>query len=103
MNSPRELFVWYRSDTDDVARVATAAHGLIARIAARCGVQGRLLQREDAASTWMEHYCTDGTPATIAALRAEMLAGWAGDLPERHVEMFAPLTGRSGPNTVEAG
>ena len=96
MNDPLELFVWYRADTDEAARITAAAQGLIARIAARCGVQGRLLQRDDAASTWMEHYRTDGAAETVAALRAEMRDGWASDLPERHVEAFAPLPREAG-------
>ena len=85
-----ELFVWYRCPPDQAARVLSAAAGLLARVAHDCGVRGRLLAREDAECTWMEHYALDGGAERLAQVLDCMRQHWPADLPRRHAERFRP-------------
>ena len=85
-----ELFVWYRCPPEQAAHVLRAAAGLLARAARECGVQGRLLAREDAECTWMEHYVLEGGSERLAQLLDCMQQHWPADLPQRHPERFQP-------------
>lgn len=86
-----ELFVWYRCPAEQAALVGRAAASLLARVARDCGVQGRLLQRQEGECTWMEHYALEADPARLQGLLASMEQGWAPGLPSRHLESFQPL------------
>ncbi len=88
------FYIYYRVPAKDSARVRGAVEELQRLIAARSGVNGRLLCREDDPQTWMEIY--ESVPDTegfqqlldeeMARLRLEELIGSA-----RHTEIFRPL------------
>ena len=96
---PLELFVWYRSPPELGARVQSAAHQVLAATARQYGIHGRLLQRADAADTWMEHYPLAGHDATVMEAIVAGLGVWAPGLPARHGEPFALLTGPADPRS----
>ena len=97
-----ELFVWYRSTEASAPALLQAGREILAGVQRRCGVQGRLLARQDALHTWMEHYqAADGAQAeqlalALAASVAEVATACSaagGALPERHTEAFTCLAG----------
>ncbi|MBS0544822.1 MAG: DUF4936 family protein [Proteobacteria bacterium] len=89
-------YIYYRVRDDIPRAVAVEAIGrLQAALARRSGVAGRLLQRADDPSTWMEVYDDVSDAAAFdAALRDEAEAAGITSLlaldSMRHVERFAP-------------
>ena len=86
-----EYYVWYRM-TGDARAAFTAATRVLADVAARTGIAGRLLHRRDDTGVWMEVYdaVTDATAfehALAAAVTAHGIAHFALD-GIRHVEAF---------------
>jgi hypothetical protein len=74
------FFVWYRVDQDD-RDTDLAIRGMMARLACRSGISGRLLKKRDEPGLWMEIY------ADVAdSVRFEHLLRQAVD--EFDVEMF---------------
>ena len=91
MARPVHFFVWYRA-SGDASAVRAAADDMMADIAARTGIVGRLLVRRNEPGTWMEVY--EGVPDAdvferelTAALARHDLVRVAG-LGVRHVEAF---------------
>jgi hypothetical protein len=90
------VYVWYRVDADTAdARAAVAR--LVADVAQRTGVAGRLLARVDDATTWMEVYeavgDADAFARTLEARAAALGVASATGCGERHVDRFVPLAG----------
>lgn len=83
-----EVFVWYRCPPAEAAAVQAAARALLAGVAQASGVQGRLLQRQEADLTCMEHYAPGNDGARLARLLDCLAAGWPAPLPTRHLECF---------------
>lgn len=76
----QSYFVWYRVNRND-RDTETALRSMMARLACRSGVSGRLLKKRDEPGLWMEIY------ADVAdSLRFEHLLRQAVD--EFDVEMF---------------
>lgn len=76
----RDYYVWYR-----VARLdrdtETAVRGMMARLACRSGVSGRLSRKADEPGLWMEIYADVRDPAGFERQLAQAVA-------EYDVEMF---------------
>lgn len=97
MPASRELFIYYRTRTDDAPALQSAVLALQQRLTAlEPGLSARLLRRPEPADgwhTWMETYALPGhadgvSPAleqTIERLAAEALAAFP---TTRHVEVF---------------
>ena len=90
MTSPVHYYVWYRVPGDAGAARA-AINGVMADVARATGVTGRLCQRRDDPTTWMEVYehvhdvhAFDG--ALADALVRHGAERWIPD--GRHVERF---------------
>ena len=89
-----ELFVWYHCDAGDRERVLALAGQVLATVAARCGVQGRLLARTDQRHTWMEHYAPpEGQEEALRQALQHAVAALAQPFPQRHTEAFSCLAG----------
>ena len=90
MTAPVHYFIWYRVPGDaGLARVAVNA--ALADVARATGVTGRLCQRSDDPSTWMEIYeHVHDVHAFDAALAAAVIRhDVAAHIPDgRHVERF---------------
>ena len=90
MTTPIHYFIWYRVPGDaGLARVAVNA--ALADVARATGVTGRLCQRSDDPSTWMEIYeHVHDVHAFDAALAAAVIRHGVGvHIPDgRHVERF---------------
>lgn len=88
------VYLYYRIRPEqdvEIARASVAA--MQAAVAGRTGVQGRLMQRADDATTWMEVYEDVGDRADfMIALEAETaahrLAALVDEGGARHVECF---------------
>ncbi|ENO80431.1 hypothetical protein C664_01775 [Thauera sp. 63] len=88
------VYIYYRVRPEqdvEIARASVAA--MQAAVARRTGVQGRLMQRADDATTWMEVYEDVGDRAAfMVVLEAEAVAHRLADLvaegAARHVEHF---------------
>lgn len=85
------LYVYYKTapGTEVAARVAA----MQADIAARCGVQGRLMRRRDDPCTWMEIYETldafdDFEPILAEAVAKHGLEDLVRAGERRHAERF---------------
>ncbi len=88
------FYIYYRVPAEDAARVRGMVEELQRVLAARAGVTGRLLRREDDPETWMEIY--ENVPDAegfelllqeeLQRLGLDALAGSA-----RHTEIFRPL------------
>jgi hypothetical protein len=76
----QSYFVWYRVSRDD-RDTEIALRSMMARLACRSGVCGRLLKKRDEPGLWMEIYADVAEP-----LRFEHLLRQAVD--EFDVEMF---------------
>jgi len=74
------FFVWYRVNRDDLDS-DVAIRSMMARLACRSGVAGRLLKKRDEPGLWMEIYLDVADP-----VRFEHLLRQAVD--EFDVEMF---------------
>jgi len=86
-----EYYVWYRRTGDARAAVA-AVTGVLADVAARTGIAGRLLHRRDDTDVWMEVYDAVADAAVFehalaAAAEVHGIAQFAAD-GVRHVEAF---------------
>ena len=55
------LYVWYRVEQDD-KDTETAVRGMMARVACRTGIAGRLLKKRDEPHLWMEVYADVADP-----------------------------------------
>jgi len=57
----QSFFVWYRLNQDD-RDTETAIRSMMARLACRSGICGRLLKRRDEPGLWMEIYADVADP-----------------------------------------
>ncbi len=88
------FYIYYRVPAEDSSRLRGAVEELQRVLAARTGINGRLLCREDDPRTWMEIY--ENVPdaegfeqlleTELERLGLEVLIGSA-----RHTEIFRPL------------
>ena len=93
-NPALNLYIYYRRRVDLDADIAHASvRAMQATLEQATGIAGRLLQRADDASTWMEIY--EGVPegsAFMHALERETAAHQLADLIDsgsvRHLECF---------------
>jgi len=76
----QSYFVWYRVNSND-RDTETALRSMMARLACRSGVSGRLLKKRDELRLWMEIYADVADP-----VRFEHLLQQAVD--EFDVEMY---------------
>lgn len=91
MGNPVHFYVWYRA-AGEAEAVRAAADDMMADIAARTGIVGRLLVRRDEPGTWMEIYerVTDADQfereLAAAVAHHDLARVIAGG--KRHVEAF---------------
>ncbi|MCP5278765.1 MAG: DUF4936 family protein [Thiobacillus sp.] len=85
------IYVWYRVEKDD-RDTENAVRGMMARLACRSGVAGRLLKKRDEPRLWMEVYAgvadQDGFERLMAQKVDEFDLGMFID-GERRVEAFS--------------
>jgi hypothetical protein len=74
------FFVWYRVNQDD-RETETAVRSMMARLACRSGVAGRLLKKRDEPGLWMETYVDVADPVCFEHLLRQVV-------DEFDVEMF---------------
>jgi muconolactone delta-isomerase len=89
-------YVYYRIPADHVERARMAVEAMQRDLAARTGIQGRLLRRRDDAATWMEVYddVSDGPQleqALAALVEQHGLAALLVPGTNRRQEVFRPL------------
>ena len=87
-------YIYYRVPDEDAARVRGVVEELQRILAARTGVAGRLLCRQDDPQTWMEIYENVPDAEGFELLLQEELQRLGLDaLPgsPRHTEIFRPL------------
>ena len=90
MTAPVHYYIWYRVPGDAGAARA-AVNAVVADVARATGVAGRLCQRSDDPSTWLEIYeHVHDTRAFDAALAAAIIRhGVDAHIPDgRHAERF---------------
>lgn len=84
------LFVWYRVVRDDPETEALV-RGMLARLACRTGVAGRLMKKSDAPEVWMEIHARVGDPGRYQRAMRQALDIYDLDLfidGARHIENF---------------
>lgn len=82
--------VWYRvlDDGPDTERIVRS---LMARLACRTGITGRLMRKRDEPRLWMEVYAGVAEPAAFEAALRELADTYDVDMllaGERHIECF---------------
>ena len=90
MSTVPSYFVWYRL-AGNACEARAAVTAMMLDVAVDCGVVGRLMERADDPSTWMEVYESVEDPSAFERSLAEALeqhrAGAYAD-GGRHVERF---------------
>jgi hypothetical protein len=84
-------YVWYRVADDDRA-TETAVRAMMARLACRAGVAGRLLKKHTEPRLWMEVYAGIADPDGFARRLDQAVSEYDIDMfidGARHVECFA--------------
>ncbi|MEO8847555.1 MAG: DUF4936 family protein [Casimicrobiaceae bacterium] len=92
MNDAHHFYVWYRV-AGDVAHAREAVTAMMLDVAMRTGVAGRLFERAEDATTWMEVYAEiEDRPAFERGLVRAVKAHGVDALADggRHVECFSP-------------
>lgn len=82
--------VWYRV-TDDGPDTERIVRGLMARLACRTGVAGRLMRKRDEPRLWMELYAGVVAPAAFESALRELADTYDVDMflsGERRIECF---------------
>lgn len=90
MNDARHIYVWYRV-AGDASRAREAITAMMLDVAMTSGVAGRLFERAEDASTWMEVYADiDDRRAFERKLARAVKSHGAEQYAEggRHVECF---------------
>ncbi|MCU0840367.1 MAG: DUF4936 family protein [Thiobacillaceae bacterium] len=96
--------VWYRV-ADDGSDTETVVRGMMARLACRTGVAGRLLKKRDEPRLWMEVYDGVADPAAFEARLRQAVDEFDVDMfvaDDRRVECFlgeAPVAAACAPRT----
>jgi Domain of unknown function (DUF4936) len=89
--TPVHFYIWYRAG-GDVAALRAAVDEMMADLAARTGIVGRLLVRKDGTETWMEVYerVTEASHFERELAAAVTRHDLARVMPDgqRHVEAF---------------
>ncbi|NWG75858.1 MAG: DUF4936 family protein [Rubrivivax sp.] len=89
-------FVWYRV-SDDGPETETAVRSMMARLACRTGVAGRLMKKRGEPGLWMEIYEDVADPAAFEARLAQAVDEYDVDMfvaDARRMECFTaePVT-----------
>jgi Domain of unknown function (DUF4936) len=87
------FYIYYRVTPADVARVRAVVDVVQSALCEETGIRGRLLRRDDDASTWMEIYENVADPPSFERSLERLLAqhGFARYLEpdsRRHTERF---------------
>lgn len=93
------LYVWYRV-TGEAGEAETAIRSMLARLACRTGVAGRLLKKLDEPGLWMEVYEGIGDRAGFLPRLAQAADEFDVAMfidGNRREEWFAEDTSRAGP------
>jgi len=86
-------YIYYRVAPSDAARVRAVVDAVQSALRQDTGIQGRLLRRDDDASTWMEIYEAVADPLRFEAALDRLLAqhnfdGCVASDSRRHIERF---------------
>ena len=92
MSDAHQVYIWYRLAGDPV-RARDAITAMMLEVAIKSGVAGRLFERADDASTWMEVYEDVGDRKAFERVLARAAKAHGADAYAdggRHLECFCP-------------